>query len=612
MLAAEYRRQLNIQPDVVDLRDRYYTPVLSALAPQIVPSGDELNVRNQQDEASCTGFALASVIDSQRVKNGFSANVSVRMLYEMARLHDDLPNNEARGSTLRGALKGFYHNGVCMEEDAPYEYQLNPSWELDFLTAEKARSVSLGAYYRLNHEINDYHAALNEVGAIVVSAKIHVGWKNPKNGEIDFSTRDVGRHAFAIVGYTAEGFLIQNSWGKTWGCYKANGEQLDGVALWKYEDWYENVEDAWVLRLSVAAPKAFDIKIARNHRLIRSSSTQRVLQSPRRLDIHGHFLHLDDGKFVDSGRYAQTSTSVDSIIETLQSQPKYRHLLFFTHGALNTPKEMALRIKAWRETFKKNGIYPVHIMWETGFNNDLVDVVKDLLFKTKERMGSNSRHISDRLEELARPLGHKLWRDLKTTAQLTCSEKTEGGKGIKEIICMARDRPTDLSLHFASTSAGVFVLSELLHLVNVNRSYVQSASIFAPACSLTYYEQKLRPHVGTNLELLNQYSLIDQREIKDSLSVYSKSLLYLVSNALEDVPSVPLLGMEKGIQTLIKKGLPPAHKVYFAGRDRSICDAKSHREFDKDAKTMNHMLNTILGNRVDLKKRFQPSALSEY
>ena len=42
--------------------------------------------------------------------------------------------------------------------------------------ARDARNVSLGAYYRLRPNLNTYHAALHETGAVLVSAELHDGW----------------------------------------------------------------------------------------------------------------------------------------------------------------------------------------------------------------------------------------------------------------------------------------------------------------------------------------------------------------------------------------------------------------------------------------------------
>jgi len=67
------------------------------------------------------------------------------------------------------------------------------------------------------------HAALNEVGILYASAGCHPGWDaganaEPAEGEASIwviPAEGTGAlhpgHAFAIVGYTELGFLIQNS-----------------------------------------------------------------------------------------------------------------------------------------------------------------------------------------------------------------------------------------------------------------------------------------------------------------------------------------------------------------------------------------------------------------
>ena len=87
---------------------------------------------------------------------------------------------------------------------------------------------------------------------IVVSAKVHAGWDDPADGRIIKSKKITGGHAFAVVGYDEEGFWIQNSWTDGWG----DG----GLALWTYEDWIENVMDAWGFRLALPTPSIFGLR----------------------------------------------------------------------------------------------------------------------------------------------------------------------------------------------------------------------------------------------------------------------------------------------------------------------------------------------------------------
>lgn len=135
------------------------------------------------------------------------------MLYEMAKINDEWPGEDHEGPSIRGALKGFYNNGVCTDDLAPY-LSGQTGWHLTKDGAENARQVGLGAHFRLRPEIIDYHATLNEAGVVYVSAKIHRGWQTLKMGVIQPSNISEGGHAFIIIGYDQVGFLIQNSWGE--------------------------------------------------------------------------------------------------------------------------------------------------------------------------------------------------------------------------------------------------------------------------------------------------------------------------------------------------------------------------------------------------------------
>jgi hypothetical protein len=89
--------------------------------------------------------------------------------------------------------------------------------------AEDAASRPLGVYYRIDKDsIVDLQAAIQEVGAIYVSADVHEDWFGAFDTMADCPVPIIplpgdptrkGGHAFAIVGYNRYGFIVQNSWG---------------------------------------------------------------------------------------------------------------------------------------------------------------------------------------------------------------------------------------------------------------------------------------------------------------------------------------------------------------------------------------------------------------
>ena len=229
-------RVLNVQPDATDLRDRIYEPSLLDLKLKLHPPESEMSpVRDQGQEGACTGFALSSAITLMNRHRHKRVNPTVtvpmaspRMLYEMAKVNDEWPGEDYEGSSIRGALKGFYHNGSCSDDIAPYS-DGDQNWHLSVQHAKDARGLGLGAYFRLKPEIIDYHAALNEVGVIYVSATIHRGWQKPTKGDIEQSHLTEGGHAFIIVGYDETGFLIQNLGAKAGVDLKADPVSLAGA-----------------------------------------------------------------------------------------------------------------------------------------------------------------------------------------------------------------------------------------------------------------------------------------------------------------------------------------------------------------------------------------------
>ena len=615
---------LNTHADVPDIRDRIYQPVLRDLRVHFgPPSLDNCPVLDQMSEGACTGFALAAAINllnnerRQTAVGALPETVSPRMLYEMAKMHDEWPGETYEGSSIRGAIKGFFHNGVCRENLAVY-HEKETGWSLTKTQAKDARNTGLGAYFRLRPEILDYHAALNEAGVIIVSAQIHRGWQSPKEGEIKQSTVDIGGHAFVIVGYDDKGFLIQNSWGEDWG--GLNGRA--GVVRWAYEDWATNIMDAWVLRLSVPTPDSFDLTHAVPMEAAAASFGKGGGKSPKRGEIIGHMIHVNDGVLVSDGKYATPLSTIEEtaavlIADSKREHPKYDHLMFYAHGGLNGLKASARRISKMKAVFKRNRIYPVHFMWETGLWETLGDVWRNAANGSDERVGGFSDFSDWMIEKLGRRGGRAVWRDMKKDAELAFHTGGGGYKALQALLAGNAARKKPLKVHLVGHSAGAIFLGELLSKMNkisTASTPVTSCSLMAPACTMDVFHKHYEPRIGKTgaadgLHEFVQYNLTEQREQDDTVGPYKKSLLYLVSRAAEESKKMPLLGMEKYSEDI---PLKPAHTIYYAGRHKTNSDSQTHGGFDNDRATMNDVLKTILGQKPSAAQGFQPKELEGY
>lgn len=102
------------------------------------------------------------------------------MLYELARRYDEWPGVDYEGSSCRGSLKGWSKQGVCAEP--MWLYALDPNGKPIFQAPKAgwgrdAANRPLGVYYRVDKSsVVDLQAALNDIGAVYVSANVHDGW----------------------------------------------------------------------------------------------------------------------------------------------------------------------------------------------------------------------------------------------------------------------------------------------------------------------------------------------------------------------------------------------------------------------------------------------------
>jgi len=602
------KRILNARKDTPDIRDRMYEPALIQLQPEIDNRG-VTNILDQGEEGACTGFGLAAAINLLNTPNReLNINVSPRMLYEMAKKHDEWPGEDYAGSSCRGAIRGWKNMGVCSEADWPYSTD-HPG-ELTIPRAKTARSCTLGAYYRLRPEINDYHTALNEVGAIYISAAVHSGWFTPESankGELAIikpSDNIEGGHAFAIVGYNSQGFIIQNSWGPKWGS--------KGFAIWTYEDWLQNINDGWVFRLAIPTPNIFGL----TSRSQLSNDAEGSRSAPKRLEIAGHFVHFDDGNFKERGDYWSTGDDIlrtSELIKQSANSNKYRHLLIYAHGGLNNPTDSAKRVAALREGFKRNGIYPFHIMYDTG----LVEELKDAVLRTFHgtRTGGFFKDLQNKIieksdlliEDFVRKPVTPLWEEMKNDAHLPF--KLNNGDNISDGLFVIKTfaealQDTPMKIHLAGHSTGAVLLGHLLHALDVldMPDLIRSCSLMAPACSIDFYRKHYEPRLQgqaaddrskVRLPALDIYSLNKKLELDDNVSlIYRKSLLYLVSRALERKIDKPLLGMQRYARKLTPY---PDLSFHYSNGKKGLTTSTSHGGFDNDVKTMNSIMTRILG-----------------
>jgi len=539
-------------------------------------------IRNQGEEGSCTGQALASIIDILKLRSRFGrpsgcylgllkeqsefnkwkeSRVSARMLYEMARNYEYAPESQLGGSSLRNVLKAFYHNGVCEERSSPYTSG-DLSWTLSVERAKKARSTTLGSYYRLSGNLLDWQAALNEVGAILASAIIHDGWEALELPASDtpFGPNLIphnpqqcvlrGGHAFAVVGYNDIGFYVLNSWGDAWGRVVNQNhtihEGVPGVAVWRYQDWQQHVLDGWVFRLSHPATES----IGRSGGWGRNThhlSGKRKSSEPR-LSINGHYLNLGSGGLIRRGKYpcdAQTflhtvdwlngGTSETSI----KPGDKYQSIvLCFMSGTFNL-QQQAEEVEALVQVFKKNGHYPVFVFWtyaEVKHLENIIDANRNTLV---ERHGKQDRALQLRLDRELSEFGwlFRTRMQRKIDEIIDVKEKLESPvfNAVKPLLYWAiKNRK---KIHLLAHSDGSLLLSKYLEEAknkkckddyNALKNNVTSYQLLAP--TLNVAELKTIGNCRRRGCKINLVTLSSDDELADRVGGYHGTYPQLLQN----------------------------------------------------------------------------------
>ncbi|MEN9975142.1 MAG: hypothetical protein RLZZ282_1148 [Verrucomicrobiota bacterium] len=642
-------RKLDAMPDRVDLRDWFYQPSLAALPDQIVNCDHVPEILDQGQQGACTGYALAAVINFHLEMRHIRRRASERMLYEMARRYDEWPGEQYEGSSARGAILGWCAHGVCPRDCWPPTL-LGPT-HLTPDRASAARGTPGGAYYRVQHrQVRDMHAALHETGILYCTLMVHAGWSEVGKLSSDWAEityvdsgnvqerrlpiiRRVGRadagHAIAIVGYTRHGFIIQNSWGKSWGA--------DGFALLPYEDYLLHATDVWVVQLGVPVEmNLWSEGVAADT----TAGFQRASGEIPLDDIRPYVIDIsNNGELNQSGKYWSFPEDIERLVKTTivhktATWPRKR-VLFYLHGGLNGETDVARRIVAMRDVCLANEIYPVHMMWESGAGETLRDIIADYFTDADTRAGGINdwmKKVRDGVIEakdwsleltLARP-GTIMWNEMKENARLASEHADDLGgmqflaRYVKEAIAQIHgtSSPKDWEIHIVGHSAGSIFAAHAMRLLSSLSLPIASIHFLAPAITTDLFQKLMVPLIEQKkIPRPGLFIMSDDAERNDTVGPYGKSLLYLVSNAFEAKRGRPLLGMERFISTLgsahsadtvpeiaelFKQpidGLPGIVVAGTPGTDDSRSQSTSHGGFDNDVDTMNSLLCRILGKK---------------
>ena len=333
-------------------------------------------------------------------------------------------------------------------------------------------------------------------------------------------------------------------------------------------------------------------------------------------ELRKHVVNLRQGKFSGGGIFETTAADVRAIfaehlppkLAEAKAQGRNLRIVVFAHGGLVDEASGLAMAKAVIPWWVANNVYPIYFVWETGLFETLTQLLKGERAFTRD---FDPFDITDRpVEELARAVGGgKIWDGMKQSARR--SVESDGGALIvaQQLAKFWDANRDDVEVHTVGHSAGSIFHSHFVPALldlTTKRQTISTMNFLAPAIRVQEFKDRLFKRIGNGVDALTMYTMNKDLERKDNCgAIYRKSLLYLVSNALEADRGDGILGLDESIRddeqlvTLFGiGGTPGAHQVIFSKTDvtsgRSATRAKTHGGFDNDVATMESVVRRVV------------------
>jgi hypothetical protein len=367
-------------------------------------------------------------------------------------------------------------------------------------------------------------------------------------------------------------------------------------------------------------------------------------------ELRPYVINLDHGKLSADSLYPMRPADLEAIFavhlpaywEECRAAGRIPRLVLYAHGGLVEERAglqtARLHTKWWRD----NHVFPLYFVWHTGFLEVLADWLREALGG-----GPGAAPVAaefDVARELGDPVvefvahrygGVQVWDRMKQSATLAFAAAGDGTRTLQRLLEWLQSLPAGEpkpELHAVGHSAGaVFhaaLLPTLRSLSGSAAGPVKRLLVMAPAVTIAQFRRLLLPLIGPGqaVEGITVFTMDDPREQHDvcplgHVTVYHKSLLYLIFRALEPARREPLLGLqsslihaETDVRTLLglgaATGVPSAGQVFFsptaAAEGRGASRATAHGAFQFDRSTMESLLRWVadLSDSDPLAERF--------
>ncbi|MGH2406922.1 MAG: alpha/beta hydrolase [Candidatus Limnocylindrales bacterium] len=289
------------------------------------------------------------------------------------------------------------------------------------------------------------------------------------------------------------------------------------------------------------------------------------------------------------GRVSSSPAQLDGLAKAMAAQHDAwahesgdvtRHIVYYAHGGLvdeGKGVSVAERMIGW---WLQNRIYPIHILWESGALETILEYLKRRLeeFVTPEGISEDIEDLIDaRIEEIGRSV-RPVWEEMKTKGRLASAplsgkpiDWTSQEPGSEPGVSLFVDRLTayvarhagSVRVHLVGHSAGAVVLAALVRRLLAAGIAIESMQLMGGAIRAEEFVRDVVPELASapggsgKIRRFVAYDLTEKCEQGDTfprppIGIYHKSLLYLVARSLEyssDDAEVPMLGLSKDLTT---------------------------------------------------------------
>ena len=213
-------RLLQWKREPVDARDKVYAPKAIVLPKTVDLRANCSPVEDQGNLGSCTGNAVAGIVEYLNRKASRPTDLSRLFIYYEERVLEGTTTIDA-GAYIRDGIKVLNKKGAPLESIWPYNIN-------KFAT----RPNTLAYSDALRRKAGTYEKVLNFAGVknalargfpVVIGFDVYESFYNiGSNGIMPYPNVNteqlLGGHAVAIVGYNdnTNRFIVRNSWGTNW------------------------------------------------------------------------------------------------------------------------------------------------------------------------------------------------------------------------------------------------------------------------------------------------------------------------------------------------------------------------------------------------------------